>query len=85
MHFSHSLRYIFPCYLPNGMARWADSSTTKAANDQQELVLDVEVLHAHEGDVNGVAWQTNTTSSSSSQPLLATAGDDGLVKLWAYA
>ena len=54
MHFSHSLRYIFPCYLPNGMARWADSSTTKAANDQQELVLDVEVLHAHEGDVNGV-------------------------------
>mmetsp|Transcript_19826 Transcript_19826/g.44949 ORF Transcript_19826/g.44949 Transcript_19826/m.44949 type:complete len:438 (+) Transcript_19826:72-1385(+) len=40
------------------------------------LVLDAEVLQAHDGDVNCVAWSPTTPG------LLASAGDDNLVKLW---
>jgi WD40 repeat protein len=50
-----------------------------SAGGESELSLDAEVQHAHDGDVNSVAWQPTAET-----PLLATAGDDGLVKLWAY-
>lgn len=36
------------------------------------------VQHAHQGDVNVVRWHPTDTT------LLASAGDDGLVKLWRY-
>jgi WD40 repeat protein len=40
--------------------------------------LAAEAPRAHGGDVNCVRWHPN-------EPLLATAGDDGAVRLWSYA
>lgn len=55
-------------------------STEYSSNGKMETppVLDVEVKEAHDGDVNSVAWSpTNPT-------LLVSAGDDSVIRLWAY-
>jgi WD40 repeat protein len=60
---------------------------TGTGQQQQQLVLDVEVPGAHEGDVNSVSWapRAATETGKKSWNILATGGDDGLVKLWRYS
>lgn len=51
-------------------------------------VLAAQQLAAHDGDVNCVRWCPVPHTSSSALPsshTLATAGDDGLVKIWRFA
>jgi WD40 repeat protein len=50
------------------------------ANSHERGVISREYLveDAHDGDINSVRWNPSLSLSN----LLATAGDDGLVKLW---
>lgn len=47
-----------------------------------ELKLEASLPHAHELDVNGVAWSPATAENGT---LLATCGDDERVKIWRYS
>ena len=61
----------------NAIRIWRAASAL--GGEGSALALDVEVATAHDGDVNCVAWRPGDATA------LASAGDDGLVKIWRFA
>ena len=64
--------------LPKTMEWPGSPLASSSSSEGGPLFLDVEVAKAHDGDVNCVAWNPARPA------LLASAGDDLLVKIWAY-
>eukprot|EP00611_Tribonema_gayanum_P004173 TRINITY_DN13365_c0_g1_i2.p1 TRINITY_DN13365_c0_g1~~TRINITY_DN13365_c0_g1_i2.p1 ORF type:complete len:344 (-),score=83.48 TRINITY_DN13365_c0_g1_i2:45-1076(-) len=61
-----------------------ESEGSSARSDAPSFDLEVTVASAHAGDVNCVAWAVLAAAAAAQRVLLASAGDDCLVKVWQY-